>query len=165
MAQADFSRSLICPRVANSQGAGNSGGSPVSKDVEPAQIVDVRPDTVKDLVLAHVVQGQPHWVWMIGLCLSMMLREITNHGVSHGPACDAFSTSYTAKHRNLCPAAEPIAGPCHGGPRRLAALPRKMTRSSPWRVCPPWGWVGATSARWIGSSPQCRTLHQSPRAC
>ena len=29
MAQADFSRSLICPWVAGSQGVGNSGGSPV----------------------------------------------------------------------------------------------------------------------------------------
>ena len=49
-------------------------------------------------------------------------------------------------HRNLCPAAEPIAGPCHRGPCCLAALLQKMTHPSPWRVCPPWGWVFAASA-------------------
>ena len=68
-------------------------------------------------------------------------------------------------HQNLCPAAEPIAGPCHGGPRWLAALLWKITHPSPWRVCPPWDWVGAASARWIGSSPRCWTLCQSPHAC
>ena len=59
----------------------------------------------------------------------------------------------------------PVAGPCHGGPHWLAALPQKMTHSTPWRVCPPLGWVGATSTRWSGSSPHYQTLHQSPHAC
>ena len=34
--------------------------------------------------------------------------------------------------------------------------------STPWRVCPPWGWVGAASVGLVGPSPHDRTLHQSP---
>ena len=65
----------------------------------------------------------------------------------------------------LCTAAEPVARPCHGGPCQLAALPQKMTYLTPWRVCPPWGWVGVASTGWIGSCPPYQTLRQSPHAC
>ena len=90
MARADFSRSLICPRIAGSRflRCGELGWvTSHPQDVEPAQIIDVRSDAVEN---TRVVQGWPHWVWMIGLCLSMF-GEVTNHGVSHGPACNAFS--------------------------------------------------------------------------
>ena len=66
-------------------------------------------------------------------------------------------------HQNWCPAAEPAAGPCCVGPRRLAVPPLKMTCSTPWRACPPWGLMGATSTGLIGPSPHDQTLHQSPR--
>ena len=71
------------------------------QDVEQAQIVDVRPDAIEDLVLTHVVQGQPHRVWMIGLCLPM-LREVADHGVPHGPACDAFNNLHTMPSIEIC---------------------------------------------------------------
>ena len=71
------------------------------QDVEPAQAVDVRPDTIEDLALTHVVQGWPHQVCMIGLCLSM-LGEIRDHGVSHGPACNAFSNLLMPPSIKIC---------------------------------------------------------------
>ena len=55
----------------------------------------------RDLALTHVVQGQPCQVWMIGLHLSM-LREVTNHGVSHGPACNALSNLFAPPSIEIC---------------------------------------------------------------
>ena len=81
-----------------------------------------------------------------------MLGEVTDHGVSRGPACDAFSNLLMLPSIKICPAAEPFAGPCCGVLCRLVALPQKMTCWSPWKACPPWGWFGAASTGWIGSS-------------
>ena len=71
-------------------------------------------------------------------------------------------SSYTTRHQNWCPAAEPVAMPCHVGPHQLAVPPLKMTRLTPWRACPPWGWIGVASTGLIGPSPHDQTLHQSP---
>ena len=71
------------------------------QDVELAQIVDVRSDAIKDLAFAHVVQGWPHWVWMIGLHLSV-LGEVADHDVSSGPACNAFSNLLAPPHIKVC---------------------------------------------------------------
>ena len=76
-----------------------------------------------------------------------------------------MQSSCATRYQSLCPTAKPAARPCHGGPHWLAALPPKMTHPTPWRVCPPWGWVGATSAGLFGPSPCDWTLCQSPHAC
>ena len=130
------------------------------QDVELAQIIDVRLDAVKDLVFAHVVQEWPHRVWIIGLHLSM-LREVTDHGVSSGPACNAFSNLLVLPSIEVC---VQLLSSLLGLVSWLL-LPQKMTCLTPWRACPPWGWVGAASPGWIGSSPPYWTLCQSPRAC
>ena len=39
-----------------------------------------------------------------------------------------------------------------------------MTHPTPWRVFPPWGWVGTASAGLVGPSPRDWTLRQSPHA-
>ena len=49
----------------------------------------------------HVVQGWPHRVWMIGLHLSM-LGEVTDHGVSSGPACNAFHNLLALPSIKVC---------------------------------------------------------------
>ena len=46
-------------------------------------------DALKGLVVAHVLQGQPHGVRVIGLHLPMF-RKVTDHGISSGPAGKAF---------------------------------------------------------------------------
>ena len=57
--------------------------------VESAQIVNVQTDALKYLAVMHVLQGQPHRVWVIWLCLPM-LRKVADHGVSSSPAMKAF---------------------------------------------------------------------------
>ena len=71
------------------------------QDVQPAQIVDVRSDAVEDLAFAHVVQVQPQQVWMIGLHISV-LGEVADHGVSSGPACNAFSNLLAPPSIEVC---------------------------------------------------------------
>ena len=71
------------------------------QDVERAQIIDVSSDALEDLAFAHVVQGWPHWVWMIGLCLSMH-GEVADHGVSSGPAYNAFSNLLALPSIEVC---------------------------------------------------------------
>ena len=57
--------------------------------VEPAQIVNVRSDALEYLAVAHVLQGRPHWVQVIRLCLPMF-GKVADHGVSSNPAWKAF---------------------------------------------------------------------------
>ena len=57
--------------------------------VESAQIMNVQTDTLKYLAVAHLLQGWPHRVWVIWLCLPM-LGKVADHGVSSGPARKAF---------------------------------------------------------------------------
>ena len=59
------------------------------QNVESAQIVNVRLDTVEYLAIVHVLQGQPHWVQVIQLHLPM-LGKVTDHGVSGDPARNTF---------------------------------------------------------------------------
>ena len=66
-------------------------------------------------------------------------------------------SSCATRHQSLCPNAGPTARPCHVGPHRLAALPQKMTPQTPWKMSPPWGWAGATSATLVGSSSHDQT--------
>ena len=85
---------------------------------------------------------------------------------SSGPACNAFSNLCAPLSIEVCvQLPSPLPGSYHRGPCKLAVLPQKMTRSTPWMACPPLGWVGTTPARQIGSSPPYQTLHQSPRVC
>ena len=72
MAWADFSRSRICPRVV---------GTHHPQGVESAQIIKVQMDALKYLVVMHVLQGQPHWVRIIGLRLPV-LGKVADHGIS-----------------------------------------------------------------------------------
>ena len=57
--------------------------------VESAQIINVQMDALKYLVVMHVLQGQPHRVQVIQLCLPM-LGKVTDHGVSSSPSRKAF---------------------------------------------------------------------------
>ena len=57
--------------------------------IESAQIINVQMDTLKYLVVVHVLQGWPHWVRVIRLHLPV-LGKVADHGVSSGPARKAF---------------------------------------------------------------------------
>ena len=57
--------------------------------VESAQIINVSMDTLKYLVVMHVLQGQPHQVRVIWLHLPV-LGKVTDHGISSCPAEKAF---------------------------------------------------------------------------
>ena len=59
------------------------------KGIESAQIVNVQMDALKYLAVTHVLQGRPHRVRVIQLHLPM-LRKVTDHGISSGPAGKAF---------------------------------------------------------------------------
>ena len=59
------------------------------QDVEPAQIINVRLDTLRYLAVAHVLQGWPHQVRVIRLHLPV-LGKVADHGVSSSPARKVF---------------------------------------------------------------------------
>ena len=60
-----------------------------TQDVEPTQIVNVQSDALEYLAVVHVLQGWPHQIWVIQLCLPM-LRKVTDHCVSSKPARNTF---------------------------------------------------------------------------
>ena len=153
MAQADFSRSRIClegrgtwedhplsPACRNGTGHRCLNGCPRILDV--VRSPRAAPPGLGDSV-APFCAREGHRSW----CLKRPSLE------------GLLRSSCAARHRSLCPYARPAAGPCHGGPRWLAALPWKKT---PWRRCPPWGLVSTASAMPVGSSLRDRTLRQCP---
>ena len=58
------------------------------QSIEAAQVIDVQLYAIKDLALSHVIQRWPHGVGVVGLHL-FVLGEVTDHGVTCHPACDA----------------------------------------------------------------------------
>ena len=80
------------------------------QDVELAQIVNVQSDAVEYLAVVHVLQGWPHWVWVIWLHLPV-LRKVADHGVSGDSARNVFcdllvppESKFVSKCRACCQA-------------------------------------------------------------
>ena len=69
--------------------------------IEPAQIINVRPDTFEDSTLHHVVKRQAHQVRVIRLHLPVF-REVADHGVLGGPALNTICNLLVMPGIKMC---------------------------------------------------------------